>query len=566
MKLLLIVTGALSLIVLAAPGIVVLGYFFLIIPGIILTAMPTLFGYLLATAVLRAALPLPAGPVGTVVAALAAITLGWLAAQPARVEALARFKLAQQREVTPSAPIHPQGHVRLERSRFIGESEGCDALCAALLATPAVASVTIVDADEGRTVARATYRLAAKGSVPENALRPVKVSTFREYTGRDGHKKREADEKALATTWALRLATTDTLAAESPRVGGDITIALTEQRGTGPRIQRVEVRRGDTVLLRRSLVISSRLAAPVHLTLSGGISNVKWVWARSPLCTGPRFAEFKHERELLAHLALATPSLKEEAGPELFARLEAALDGSGPSSDLQLASPWLEAFGYTAPEGLDSELVGRFLAEPRITDLKYFFKTHEKIAPVRLRAMIVTRFLMPSTSSQDRSRLARLLKQMPEGTFARLSDDERTILGMFEYRRDAGPFIERLADGGPTALRNLVAILQDSARVEPWHARQDLVRGARRGLARLGPAAAPALPTVLRLFGASGSQLTNDSNGSREWRIAMVRMGLDPAKLPWPKSWDQAQIARERADVQAMVQRHDATWESGYNY
>jgi hypothetical protein len=254
------------------------------------------------------------------------------------------------------------------------------------------------------------------------------------------------------------------------------------------------------------------------------------------------------------------------AGEELVTRLKAALDGTGPATDLQLASAWLESFDYTAPEGENSELVGRILQEPRITDLKYFFKSHEKRAPVNLRVPIATRFLMATTSPDDRSRLARLLKNMPEGTFAKLTEDERTILGKFQYRKDAGPFIERLADRGPAAVPELIAILEDALNLEPWNARRDLVRGSRRGLARLGHAAAPALPTVLRLFGDSGGLLTHEWNGSQEWRVAMVRMGLDPADLPWPRSWTEAQIARDRANVVAMVERHDAVWEDGYSY
>src|SRR5690349_753195 len=116
MKLLLIITGALTLIVLAAPWIVVIGYFLLIIPGLLLTLVPTFFGYLLVTAILRALLPVPTGPLGTMVAALIAVALGWLAAQPARIEALARFKSAQEADVVPAAPVPPNGHVRLERS------------------------------------------------------------------------------------------------------------------------------------------------------------------------------------------------------------------------------------------------------------------------------------------------------------------------------------------------------------------------------------------------------------------------------------------------------------------
>lgn len=567
MKLLLIVTGALSLLVLAAPWVVLIGYMALIIPGLVLSLMPTLFGYLLVTAVLRAILPLSDGPIGTIVAGLLAVCLGWLVAQPARIEAQARFRSAQQPEVTPDGPIKPVGHVRLERSRFMGsDKKGCDALCAALLATPGVASVTLVDVDNESMIARTTYRLAPKGTVAETSLRPSAVSTFRTYDGIDRYKRREADEKALAADWALRLATAETMVAERPLETADLTIAITDRNGRGPRVQRVEVTQGQKVLLRRSLVTSSMLAAPLLLTLEGSMENMHWGWARTALYTGKRYASFKPQDELLAHLTLSPPRVHAQAALQVVTRLKAALDCKGPASDLQLASAWLETFGYKSQAGADSKLVAQILSDPRVQDLQYFFKSNEKDVPATLRAAIVSRFLMPTTSRDDRSRLARLLKNMPEGTFAKLTEDERTILGKYEYRRDAAPFIERLADRGPASLPDLIAILKDSAQIEPWSARRNLVRGARRGLARLGHAAGPALPTVLQLFGDSGGPLTNEWNGSQEWRVAMVRMGLDPARLPWPKSWTETQIAKDRAYIEDMVERHDAVWENGYNY
>lgn len=564
MKIWLLISGGLTLLVLAMPWLVIVGLFMLVLPGLILGIMPTFFFYLLATAVIRSFLPLPVMP-ATVAAAVIAVAIGWLAVQPAQIAAKARFAAAQQPDVMPPAPIVPSGHILLERARFIGKPEECDALCAALLATPGVASVTLVNASNDKA-ARTTYRLVPKGSVPDTGLRPTDVSTFRDYRERDGYKQREADEKALAASWALRLATSETLVAEAARERFDMTIAMTDRdrNSDSPRVERLEVSRGDSLLLRRSVVSHRMLAAPLHLTIEGAIENTRWAVARTALRTGGRYEELKHQDELVTHIALAAPQAKQESREELRKRLVDALAAPGAQPDLALSSVWLELFGFKSPEGEDGALVAKILADPRITDLAPFFKSHEKRAPVALRGALATRILMPTTSPQDRTRLARLLKEMPAGTFASMTADERTILGKFAYRKDSAPLIERLADRGPAALPDLVAILQDSAAIEPWRARENLVRGARRGLARLGPAAKPALPLVLRLF--AQNRLGDSWRNSVEWRVAMVRMGLPPEQLPWPESWKPEQISRERAEIVEAVAKRDATFESGYNY
>lgn len=564
MKIWLLISGGLTLLVLAMPWLVIVGLFMLVLPGLILGVMPTFFFYLLATAIIRSFLPLSTTP-ATIAAAVIAVALGWLAAQPSQIVARLQFAAAQQPDVMPPAPIVPSGHILLERGRFIGKSDQCDALCAALLATPGVASVTLVNASDEKA-RRTTYRLVPKGNVPDTGLRPTDVSTFRKYPGIKGIEERRADEKALGASWALRLATSETLVAEPARDRFDMTIAMIDpdRNGDAPQVQRLEVRRGDSVLLRRSVVSHRMLAAPLHLTIAGGLENTRWQVARGMLRTGGQYEEIDHQDELVTQMVLAAPRVTQESRDEMRRRLVAALAAPGTQPDLALAPAWLESFGYQSPEGEDGAIVAKILADPRITDLAPFFKSHEKRAPVVLRGPLATRILMPSTTPQDRTRLARLLKEMPEGTFVKMTPDELTILGKFAFRKDSTPLIERLADRGPAALPDLVAILQDSAAIEPWRTRENLVRGARRGLARLGTAARPALPLVLRLF--KESRLGDSWRNSVEWRVAMVRMGLPPEQLPWPERWEPEQISRERAEIVEAVAKRDATFESGYNY
>ncbi|WP_145078280.1 hypothetical protein [Aureliella helgolandensis] len=53
MKYALIITGVLAGLAITAPQLVVLEYFLLIVPGLVLTVAPTMFAYLILTAVVR---------------------------------------------------------------------------------------------------------------------------------------------------------------------------------------------------------------------------------------------------------------------------------------------------------------------------------------------------------------------------------------------------------------------------------------------------------------------------------------------------------------------------------
>ena len=57
-KIALIASGILAAIALSAPGIVMLGFFLLIVPGLVLALAPTVFAYLLLIGALRRLLPL----------------------------------------------------------------------------------------------------------------------------------------------------------------------------------------------------------------------------------------------------------------------------------------------------------------------------------------------------------------------------------------------------------------------------------------------------------------------------------------------------------------------------
>src|SRR4051794_35566935 len=97
----LIVSGVLALIALAAPSLVILGFFLFIVPGLILALAPTVFVYLLLIAVIRALAPIPPGVPGWIASVILAAAIGWAATLPMRQVQTLRWQAQIKAEVVP---------------------------------------------------------------------------------------------------------------------------------------------------------------------------------------------------------------------------------------------------------------------------------------------------------------------------------------------------------------------------------------------------------------------------------------------------------------------------------
>src|SRR3569833_2761445 len=135
LRLWLIVWGVLALIALGAPGLVAVAMF-LIVPGLILVAAPTVFLYSAFFAIFRHFFSMRPGLMRDIAAALSSLMLGWVAALPGAAPgriAIARAKLA---EIRPAFPVKLAGVIRLELPKFLVDNnspEICGPVCAELL-------------------------------------------------------------------------------------------------------------------------------------------------------------------------------------------------------------------------------------------------------------------------------------------------------------------------------------------------------------------------------------------------------------------------------------------------
>lgn len=586
LKSLVLITGIISAVVWMVPSLVTIGLFLLVIPGLILMIMPTLFVYLLAALVIRAVLPLQGWP-ATATALVIAVVLGLILPQPLRLIHKAQYDSAMQPEIVPGEPVRLAGEVLVitrKPSHYgaLGDP-GCEALCAALLTSPGVTGVTIrneaADAGDPR---QNHFRLdpGKAGGGGEGPNKPEDIighlpelrephKTGEPLTARSD--RQQALQQAVKSDWTIRLATSAGLSESKTAPAPDFTITITANNRARwkPNVDRLEVARtGQAPLLRRSLVRQRQLAAPVQFGFEGAIENARFGIGYSMLASAPVYPDFDPLLELLRHtsLAQAIPDVA-QSGALRVAMLAALADPAASQAQLNLAKGWMDSLAYKpAPE--DLALVNRIIADQRITGIRaQVNRFYQKSIPPELRGPLVARILNPASDPEELGAYARLLSKLPDGTYAQPTADEARILADPALRRQAAPFIERLADQGQPGLVQLMQILEaEIASDTQWAIQRPVIRAVRRGLARLGPAAASALPRIEELFARPRNPLANLSQEADEWRFTMARMGKPIDALPFPPGRKPESLERDQDRIRKRLADFDPAWESGYSY
>jgi len=571
------VTGILAAIAILIRGSVALGMYMGILPGIILAVAPTIFVYLVGFAIVRRLLPFAPGMAANGAAAVIVLALGVAIVAPMAFTGRAAFAAAVKSNVTPAQPVKIAGHVRLERhgrgnsaSAQSKEPPPCDDLCAALLETPGVLSVTLAGSDfDGKPIASVTYRLAPKSEAPGPGLAPKDPSGITAHLPPRKHegKRRDWDAEiagrnALANSvkarWALRLATEQTLVAEPARSSADMTIAITDLIRKGPvrlAVTETEIRdAGGTPLLRHQR-ISAQPVANIFFIQPEGDMVEKFGIGRVNLYTGGRYEEFKPIETLFAETNLARPVLESGGVDRMRGRIAAAASGSAPRADLSMVAPWLATIDWSKPDEADIDLLATLLADTSIGGLDKIYDGYERHVAPRLRRSIIVRLLDPGTTGELRNRLNTLVRSMPDGTFATLLPEEDALLRNPELRLQSSALVMRLADRGASAVPLLMALLREDARVESWWKRRWMMEDIRRAFSLLGRDAAPALPLIEQFFAMKSNPLVGDWKDAQSWRVAMVRMGHPVETLPFPPGSRPEQVAKDRANIAAQAAR-----------
>jgi hypothetical protein len=460
--------GVLALIAIGVPHAVSVGMY-LIFPGTIQVAAPTIFMYSAAFAVIRHLLPARATLLRDVAAAVLTVAFGCLIALPGAVAGRVAFGRANLPEVQPVSPVKLGGKIRLELPRDEsnqvkpGFPNDCGPLCAALLDTPGVESVALAETGHASTAPASVYRLVSRHGDRSNGVypgQPEKIldelpgafdlidtngldasQSFKKIKAHEAAKKKAA--QAVAAGWGLRLVSEQKLVAQRTVMQADQTVRVThvqDRDGKGVSITRVEVLdRSGKALLRRSIVVGSALSLPAHFTAVGYMENLHVGEARDTLSNTPLYASFKPIPELFLHSSLARPRTDSDLIDRLVDRLRVATSNPAlprTDPDFGLADFWIRTIDWQQPLPADQlAVLGSLIADERIPVPEGMYDGADaKVAP-ELRSALGSRILDASTPPHTRSELAHLLAQCP----TELSRSSLPRKRNFFVRESSGP-------------------------------------------------------------------------------------------------------------------------------
>ena len=333
------VSGILAAVAVLIPGSVVLGLYLGIVPGLILVVAPTIFLYTAAFAllrnVLRRRLPNRGRIAINAAAAALTVTAGFALAAPAALDGQRAVAAATKNDVSPPRPLSIEGDVRLDRFGDgwspVGRSkrDACDALCAALLDSPGVRSVTIGGTgSSGALVSPVTYRLIPKSQARDATLIPAEPAAIVDHLPDPDRAKRaepnqwkavldakNALKDSVTARWSLRLADDESLVAEPPPNRFDRTVTIRHTQGQGRHrigVAEVEIADADgVVLLRHQRVTAAPIAAPLYVAPAGPMMERGFEIGRRSVHTGPRYFDFKPVETLFRETTLARPTTDE---------------------------------------------------------------------------------------------------------------------------------------------------------------------------------------------------------------------------------------------------------------
>jgi hypothetical protein len=333
----LMVTGSLGLVAMLVPGLVVIGYYLLIVPGLILAYSPTAF---LWGSVFAGLWWLGRSVMGEAPAALAALAataaLLYAVPQPSIGRAEKQFREAVKPDVLPDQPIELVGDVLLttraprwdnDNGPVIGSQRAyaCDHLCVAMLFSPTVRSVTVNSAhrftpEQHRDgtgplepVAR-TYRMLPKAQCGTNGIKPDLASRIGLFGG-------SLDEdRALDAEWRRRLDTEVCIVRELPPERFDTLIThgdtgpvpskeakrLSWSLGPRPtRTEYAEIRDATgAVLMHKSIVTVPSVAAPFRIEAHDNGNSPRFGWGTRTRTNGRRYEQVDLLKLLETHTTL----------------------------------------------------------------------------------------------------------------------------------------------------------------------------------------------------------------------------------------------------------------------
>lgn len=595
------ITGAGAFIALSAPWLVVLGLFLGILPGLVLGLMPTAFLWGVAFALpwflLRAAL---GDQVAIIPAALIGAAAMWLIPAASALASRTLLDGALVPDVIPRNKIRLVGDILLEvpilklardvdgapEQDYADRPYQCTALCAALLATPGVTSVTVNAIDKARgpgtplTRSARRFRIVPKAQCSGPSIAIEEADQLSIDRIRPPGWARNGIVRSLQAEWDVRLATTDCVVAEAPdpspdlvvrieryRVGSDSTTRSAYSFLPSPiDVERLVISdRTATPLLSKMRATGTALARPLNIATTGGIENFRFRLGRTAIGNAPSYPGFNPDQLLADHSNLHVDV--DQAAVIAAARAQLALAVANPAlaagdAAFKLVAPWLNSLSQPPLSADDIALLKALIRDSRVRDFNGLWVVAKTLGPASgvLREPLVDRIAtFDWRTDRELKTLGMIVEQLPPGTFAVSSAKKRAILADPDRRTMASGLIVRLADQGAPAVPQLLDLLGDhlgrlsfdrNQQNDPTPEHMIVIDRVRMALCRLGPAGASALPRLEALMAKSPAYA--DRMDGREWQLMLARIGKPVRDIPKPESTSNS-VAQFHANLQSRL-------------
>ncbi len=581
----LLVVGSLAGLVLVAPAVVLIGYFLLIVPGALLSIMPTVFLWSAPFALFWfvSSRYLEKKAIAALVAFVCvpiALSLLPIAAQH---QANTAVKAQDRADVISGEKIESRGHLRIDlpQYEYVHQRNSrlavCSSLCLGLLFVPGVESVTINSAAmlsaqdhlSGLSMLDAgarTFRLVPRAECGDNETQPVLRFS------RNGFGKTLADQDAIEALWLQRLSSDLCLISEAVRAKYDQLYRYGDYwsppgeggrwllGASGAKSRYVEiVAASGEVLFRRTSISATAPGVPLVIWMKGGVSDFGFGWVRRTL----RNAKYDDDLDFFDEIADRTilrdrteqKRTPAEIAGTLRVSLMAALSNSTVAGDAPIfdtIGAYVDAMAKGARTDQDIEIVTALIRDRRIVKRFYHYKIPSVFEDhsMALREAIADRlYSTEDVSHPSVGWLVRYHMELSPGIFATLTDKEEWLLSDKPKRMLARGLISRLADQGEKAVPRLLVLLEHHGRIRLGATKElerladesrfvsqrktallDLVEehdrildSVKSGFCGLGPEAREALSKIeaLTLEGVVPEHFAQDDH----WLLTLYRMG-----------------------------------------
>jgi hypothetical protein len=547
LKLSLISSGVLTFLVWNVPDLIVLGFFLLILPGLILSLIPTAFLYLCVFSIVW----FPTRRRGLSEAALygllavASFALGLPTLLNRTSETLLAEARASDRQPSTPVSIRPFVKIALPRGQAV---HGCDELCQLLLFNDEAEQVLITSAQAKSSHAFRLLRDDCNVSLPD--LDKMFRASYHTWSNAERAKQVAQAARSRIAAGECLVSTESSLPASSIEIrwveeNANATFGRLALGARPPANRGVEVLLEGKLVARETTSSVSWLSLPLHFEpISNGLGFSGWRWARQK---DPAAGQPLDRLAMLKRLSSFDLEIPRGVGlSSLRQRLDTALaNPTGSNAAFVLLGEYYKSLREDGFDVRDRERLVKLILDDRVTDFSYFDwskKQRQNVGP-RIRDAMLQRLLRLRDRLDDKTArgvfhsLEQVAGRLGAGSYADSPPVLDELLADPRARRYMPNLIPRLADQGNAGATKLVGLIDAAILDRPRDAEP-----TRKGLCLIANDAREFLPQLRRIHERAGE--ASFARG-HNWRGLLIALGADPSEFSSPNHPDLARYRNE---------------------